>query len=162
MRILALWAAMIGGVISVTAAVLAARWIQSNNPKYSNDGPLYPGVQRSQVLPQLLKDQQGVAAMVVSGTAIQISTMKLQRLCFYSQGWHLAWRYEALFEEPIQAWRMGPVCPALDSKHKGKASVSEWPEGSASELTPAQKKTIEIIVDFYRPYNGFELGKRTH
>lgn len=102
-----------------------------------------------------------VAAYII-GVEGNISTMKLQKLCYYAQGWHLAWHDEALFDEPIQAWRMGPVCPALYSKHKGKASVSSWPDGRDSELTPTQKKTIDIIVDFYRPYNGFDLGKRTH
>lgn len=91
-----------------------------------------------------------------------ISTMKLQKLCYYAQGWHLAWHGEPLFEEPIEAWRMGPVCPALYRNHRGEASVSDWPHGSAQNISSAGVFTLDVIVDFYRPFSGFDLGQRTH
>jgi len=69
---LGLWAAMVGGAISVTAAVWLLVGFSPNNPRYSNDGPLYPGMQRSLAVPQLLKDQRGVAALVVTGSSIQL------------------------------------------------------------------------------------------
>lgn len=102
-----------------------------------------------------------VAAYILSREG-NLSTMKLQKLCYYAQGWHLAWHGEKLFEEPIEAWRMGPVCPALYKYHRGEASVSTWTRGSKEALAPHQAGTVNIVVDFYQPFSGFDLGNRTH
>lgn len=39
----------------------------------------------------------------------QMSTMKLQKLCYYAQAWSLVWDDAPLFEEDFQAWANGPV-----------------------------------------------------
>jgi uncharacterized phage-associated protein len=102
-----------------------------------------------------------VAAYIL-GRERNLSTMKLQKLCYYAQGWHLAWRGEPLFPEPLQAWRMGPVSPDLYRYHRGQASVSAWPQGDEARLTAVQKGVVDTVIDFYDPYSGFELGNRTH
>lgn len=102
-----------------------------------------------------------VAAGILERTG-NLSTMKLQKLCYYAQGWHLAWHGVPLFDEPIEAWKMGPVCRELYRHHKGEASVGEWPRGNTSALSPAERRTIDVIVDFYAPYSGFDLGRKTH
>ncbi|MDC7291062.1 DUF4065 domain-containing protein [Blautia schinkii] len=56
-----------------------------------------------------------------SGT---MSTMKLQKLCYYSQAWSLVWDDSPLFNEDFQAWTNGPVCSELFFKTQGKYSVS--------------------------------------
>lgn len=72
METVGLWLALAGCAVSAGAAVWLLVGFSPNNPKYVDDGTLYPGVQRSQVLPQLLKDQRGVAATVVFGTTLQL------------------------------------------------------------------------------------------
>lgn len=67
-----LWLAMAGCAVSAAAAVWLVVGFSPDNPKYVDDGQLYPGTQRSQVLPQLLKDQRGVAALVVLGASVQL------------------------------------------------------------------------------------------
>ena len=42
-----------------------------------------------------------------------IGKMKLYKLCYFSQGWSLAWTGLPLFREPLQAWAKGPVPVAL-------------------------------------------------
>ncbi len=42
----------------------------------------------------------------------RMSAMKLQKLVYYSQGWHLVFDGEPLFAERIEAWANGPVVPA--------------------------------------------------
>lgn len=91
-----------------------------------------------------------------------LSTMKLQKLCYYAQGWHLAWHGRPLFDEDLEAWRMGPVSRDLYRKHKGQASVDSWEHGSASDVPPEGVATLESILDFYAPYSGFDLGEMTH
>ena len=42
-----------------------------------------------------------------------MSSMKLQKLCYYAQAWSLVWDDAPLFDEDFQAWRNGPVCYEL-------------------------------------------------
>ncbi|MBC9912331.1 Panacea domain-containing protein [Chitinophaga varians] len=47
-----------------------------------------------------------------------ISPLKLQKLVYYAQAWHLAIFNQPLFNEPIQAWVHGPVVPSLYQRFK--------------------------------------------
>lgn len=38
-----------------------------------------------------------------------MTAMKLQKLDYYCQAWHLAWEGRAFFPEAIQAWASEPV-----------------------------------------------------
>lgn len=38
----------------------------------------------------------------------EMSTMKLQKLCYYCQAWSLVWDDKPLFEEEFQAWANVP------------------------------------------------------
>lgn len=91
-----------------------------------------------------------------------MSTWKLQKLVYYSQAWHLVWDEEPLFHEPIQAWANGPVVRALYNTHRGKFSVSRWREGSASNLTDAQRESIDAVLGFYGDKSGHWLSELTH
>ncbi|MDP9903234.1 Panacea domain-containing protein [Arthrobacter bambusae] len=53
----------------------------------------------------------------------RMTTMKLQKLVYYCQAWHLVWEGHALFPEVIQAWASGPVCTALYELHKGHFQI---------------------------------------
>lgn len=91
-----------------------------------------------------------------------ISTWKLQKLAYYSQAWHLVWDDEPLFREPIQAWKNGPVVPALYREHRGKFSVSRWPKGSGAKLTRDEKESIDAVLNFYGDKTGHWLSELTH
>jgi uncharacterized phage-associated protein len=39
----------------------------------------------------------------------ELTHLKLQKLLYFSQGWYLAYHNVPLFEDPIEAWRYGPV-----------------------------------------------------
>jgi uncharacterized phage-associated protein len=45
------------------------------------------------------------------GIEAEMTNMKVQKLLYYAQSLHLALYDEPLFDEVIQAWRYGPVCP---------------------------------------------------
>ena len=47
-----------------------------------------------------------------------VNTMKLYKLCYFSQGWKLAWTGCLLFQEPLQAWANGPIPIALRDRSK--------------------------------------------
>lgn len=92
-----------------------------------------------------------------------MSTMKLQKLCYYCQAWSLVWDDEPLFEEDFQAWANGPVCPSLFFKTKGKYSVNACDEdGGDGDLTDGQRDTIEKVIDYYGKHNAQWLSQLTH
>ena len=93
----------------------------------------------------------------------EMSAMKLQKLVYYSQSWSLVWDEAPLFDECIQAWANGPVCPALYDAHKGKFKVVPGSVGGTSvSLTKKQKKTIDGVMKFYSKHSAQWLSDLTH
>jgi uncharacterized phage-associated protein len=93
-----------------------------------------------------------------------ITTWKLQKLAYYSQAWSLVWDDEPLFDQRIEAWANGPVCPALYNFHRGFFTISpqELPVGNPENLTGRQKRVIDLILGFYGPQSSDYLSKLTH
>ncbi len=92
-----------------------------------------------------------------------MSTMKLQKLCYYSQAWALVWDDSPLFQEDFQAWANGPVCPELFFKTKGKYSVNAADEtGGTGDLSETQKDTINRVLDYYGKHDAQWLSQLTH
>lgn len=94
----------------------------------------------------------------------RMSTWKLQKLCYYSQAWSLAWTETPLFEEDFEAWKNGPVCRELFSEHKGLFFVSEedLSKGDLNKLNSDQKETIDIVLRDYGDMEPFELRELSH
>ena len=90
--------------------------------------------------------------------------MRLQKLIYYSQAWSLVWDEKPLFNDKIEAWANGPVVPSLASKLKGRFRVNKnhLDKGAASNLTPAQRDTINGVLDFYGHRDAQWLSDLTH
>ncbi len=101
-----------------------------------------------------------VAAAVLRRTG-PISTMKLQKLVYYCQAWHLVWEEEPLFSDRIEAWAGGPVTRSLYAEHKGRYTVDSWP-GDAKGLAPCEMATVEAVVEAYDHLSGQQLSALTH
>lgn len=93
-----------------------------------------------------------------------VTTMKLQKLAFYSQAQHLAQYGSPLFPEAFQAWRGGPVAPDLYALHRGKFLIrpGELSSGDSSALTDAERKLIDGVCSTLGGLTGAELSERTH
>lgn len=92
-----------------------------------------------------------------------MSTMKLQKLCYYCQAWSLVWDDTPLFDEEFHAWANGPVCRELFFETQGKFSVSAEDEpGSSANLSDNQKETIDVVLNYYSPHNAQWLSQLTH
>lgn len=93
----------------------------------------------------------------------KMSTMKLQKLCYYSQAWSLVWDDEPLFDEEFRAWANGPVCKELFFQTQGKFSVSADDEpGNSNKLTGNQKDTIDTVLNHYSTHDAQWLSRLTH
>ncbi len=92
----------------------------------------------------------------------EMSSMKLQKLVYYAQAWHLAWDEEPLFTEQIEAWANGPVCRVLYDEHRGEFSLAKWPLGRIGNLTTSQKASIDAVLQTYGSKPGAWLSELTH
>jgi uncharacterized phage-associated protein len=89
------------------------------------------------------------------------STMKLQKLAFFSQGWSLAILGEPLFTEEFRAWKNGPVCYELFNRHRGQYSVDSW-DGDPTALSKAQRLIVDATLSNYGTLSGLQLSELTH
>lgn len=108
-----------------------------------------------------------VAKYILKEIGGTISTMKLQKLCYYSQAWTLVWdNGKPLFDEDFYRWDNGPVCRDLFNIHKGIFSISsdKIPDCYLSEegLTDKQRQNINQIIEDYGIYSGTQLSELTH
>lgn len=79
-----------------------------------------------------------------------LSSIRLQKLVFYSKAWSLVWDDDPLFAERVEAWSTGPVVPVLYEAHRGEFFCPERFEGAdVSRLTDAQKETVDAVLDAY-------------
>jgi uncharacterized phage-associated protein len=78
-----------------------------------------------------------------------MTAMKLQKLVYYCQAWHIAWTDDVLFDSRIEAWVDGPVAPELFRKHRGAFRVSSVSGGASKNLTKPERTTVDKVVRFY-------------
>ena len=96
-----------------------------------------------------------------------VSNLKLQKLVYYAQAWHLALHDAPLFDEDFQAWVHGPVIPELYQKYKVfgwqpitmdvspqlPASVIEFLHGVANEYFSCDAYELEQMTQIESPWN---------
>jgi uncharacterized phage-associated protein len=98
---------------------------------------------------------------LANDTGSFISNLKLQKLVYYAQAWHLALHHQPLFDEDFEAWIHGPVIPALYQEHKSFG----W-QPILKEASPKVPRKIFEFLDevakVYFPCDGYELEEMTH
>ena len=92
----------------------------------------------------------------------EMTAMKLQKLVYYAQAWHIAWTDNVLFPNRIEAWADGPVTPELFSMHRGSFRVSKIKGGASSELTDDERDTVDRVLKFYGGKSPQWLSDLTH
>lgn len=92
----------------------------------------------------------------------QMSAMKLQKLCYYSQAWHLVWEERPLFSQQVRAWANGPVVYDLYEKHRGQFTVSRIDGGDPDALDDDEKESVDAVLGYYGHRTAHELSELTH
>ncbi len=87
-----------------------------------------------------------------------MSNLKLQKLLYYTQGFHLAMDGKPLFSEQIEAWKHGPVVPNVYHKYKefGRQAIPCPTDTKAFDKIPLKSK--EVINDVYEVYGQYEAS----
>lgn len=104
-----------------------------------------------------------------------IDTLKLQKLVYISYGWALALLHKSLFDEPIEAWKHGPVIPSLyhEFKHYRWNPIEEhalsidWEKADFIEPhIPMEDSDTHLVLtkvwDVYKRFSGWDLRTKTH
>ena len=90
-----------------------------------------------------------------------ISNLKLQKLVYYAQAWHLALHGTPLFQEDFQAWVHGPVIPELYQKYKDFGWQPILKEANP-ELPEDIRKFLDEVAQEYFACDAYELERMTH
>lgn len=94
--------------------------------------------------------------------------LKLQKLMYYIQAWHLAFYDKALFDGKFQAWIHGPVSRELYDRFKDTKSL--YSEVELSDIVTKDfehfdentKAHIDNILEAYAQFSGYQLEIMTH
>lgn len=101
-----------------------------------------------------------------------ITNLKLQKLIYYAQAWHLATFKEPIFTEDFQAWVHGPVILSVYHKYKRFSwnPITDDPEKNYQ--FNSDKKPFELehnlesfLIDVFNAFgneSAYELEKMTH
>jgi uncharacterized phage-associated protein len=105
---------------------------------------------------------QDVAAYILDKLD-PISAMKLQKLCYFAYGYHLAWEERPLFPEHFEAWANGPVCRPLYVMHRLQFTVSPGDiKGESGVLDAGEKESVELVLQGYGQFSAHQLSAMTH
>ncbi|MDR1313971.1 MAG: DUF4065 domain-containing protein [Deltaproteobacteria bacterium] len=109
----------------------------------------------------------------------KLTHLKIQKMLYFAQGWHLAYFNVPLFEDPIEAWKYGPVVRpvyrALSSRPKNE-NITDTIEGYVLQGTDYQplgipemsfrdenlKDFMQSIWNSYSERNAWELVAMSH
>ena len=103
-----------------------------------------------------------IAKKIIAKTDVEvgdtISNLKLQKLLYYMQGYHLAFFDTELFCEDIVAWQYGPVVQEVYYKYDefGKGAI-DIPKNNDNiiSLTDEQENLFNSV---YKEYNQFSAS----
>ena len=93
----------------------------------------------------------------------RLSNLKLQKLLYYAQGYHLAATGEPLYDTPVRAWEHGPVVPDIWHRHRtdiGWLTITPVPEAPA--VDGAFAATVEQVLDEFLGFSAEELREMSH
>ena len=105
-----------------------------------------------------------------------LTQMKLQKLLFFMQGWHLGLTGDPLFENDFEAWDYGPVVPAVYQEFRdfgirginrfGRSLIPCGDDFVIAEPPLQQPERLASLFDriwlVYGRYSGNQLSDMTH
>ena len=98
---------------------------------------------------------------VANETGSFISNLKLQKLVYYAQAWHLGIYDTPLFDEEFEAWVHGPVIPSLFEEYKEFRWTPILKEVKKPGFPKKIEEFLEEINEIYFLCDGLELELMT-
>jgi uncharacterized phage-associated protein len=91
-----------------------------------------------------------------------ITNLKLQKLLYYAQGWHLALCDRPLFSDLIRAWVHGPVVKPVYTKYREFGGCPITTAVREPSIPGSVKKHLDDILNSYSHLSAFQLEQLTH
>lgn len=98
------------------------------------------------------------------GRQVELTNLKLNKLVYFAQAKSLRSTGELLFDDQIQAWKYGPVEPAVYHAFSGYGKRRiERPTGKAApSLSRRSAEIIDEVVEHYGSMSAFDLVGISH
>lgn len=92
-----------------------------------------------------------------------MSNLKLQKMLYYEQGYHLGAFGTPLFDEDIEAWLYGPAVPSVFRHFRSYGTGGILPS-SDSEVMLSEDEEILFneVFDAYVDFSAYGLMRNTH
>ncbi len=92
-----------------------------------------------------------------------MSNLKLQKMLYFEQGYHLAYFGTPLFEDDIEAWMYGPVVPCVYNHYKSNGRVGIEPhDHDAIRLAQDEEELFNDVFMAYSEFSAYGLMRKTH
>ena len=91
-----------------------------------------------------------------------IHTIKLQKLLFFAQEEYLYKYKKPLFDEPIEAWRHGPVVRKVWNKFRNEKIISAVPLSNNINIPDDVKSILDYVWALYGDKDEWYLRDLTH
>lgn len=102
-----------------------------------------------------------VASYIVKKCPL-MTTMKLQKLVYYSYAEYASYTGQPMFDEEFEAWRNGPVLRSLYAYHRGFYIAERSLFKQGAELTDFEKSIIDTVIKKYASMSAQQLSQKTH
>lgn len=91
-----------------------------------------------------------------------VTNLKLQKLLYYAQGFHLALYGRPFFSQEILAWEHGPVVREVYNTYRDYGSTPLSPTENNIELNTEEKDFIKQIWNIFGQFSAWRLRDMTH
>lgn len=110
-----------------------------------------------------------ISAMLADRGNGTLSNLKLQKLLYYIEAWHLGILGTKFYspDEDFEAWVHGPVNRSVyerfaDSKYLYSPITLDDRQNKDPQLEKEDKEFVDYILDNYGQFSGMELETMTH
>ena len=101
-------------------------------------------------------------SVVDRGNGDTMTHLRLEKLTYYAQAWHLALAGPPLFPERIEAWELGPVVRELYEKYKDYDALPIPAPNSCPQTGAREGSILAQVWAAYGRYSAGELSRMTH
>ncbi len=92
-----------------------------------------------------------------------MTNMKLQKMLYYQQGFHLAYFNTPLFDDNIEAWMYGPVIPSVYQHYCDNGKYGIQPTDDTFEFENTTEESLfNEVFKVYGKYSATGLMELSH
>lgn len=98
-----------------------------------------------------------------NSVCLETTPMHAIKLPYICHGWMLGLHGQSLIDEPVEAWKYGPVIPSIYQTYRafgGNPITTHAKE--YLELSTVQSELIKQVAEGYQDYVGWQLSAITH